>query len=189
MVKFCNRSYQERKIIFKTMFTVASLIPLSSLVFHSLPLLVSGPQGDDLFPALARQESPRGYPSHYTHAHAHAADADTQHSTSLELSPGEPDEKGEKITAILRWMREGLQGQQKGWANKKIRRITQSFVVLAFCRSNQNKLRYLTMNGELNIQKVRRVQKGKKKDVFYKSGCIKFQVIWIHSKALWDWYV
>lgn len=84
--------------------------------------MVSGPQGDDLFPALARQESPRGYPSHYTHA----ADADTQHSTSLELSPGEPDEKGEKITAILRRIKEGLQGQQKGWANKKIARKTQS---------------------------------------------------------------
>lgn len=78
----------------------------------SLSLLVSGPQGDDLFPALARQKSPRGYPSHYTHEQT--VDADTQHSTSLELSPGEPGEKGEKITAILRRMREGLQGQQKG---------------------------------------------------------------------------
>lgn len=78
----------------------------------SLSLLVSGPQGDDLFPALARQKSPRGYPSHYTHEQT--VDADTQHSTSLELSPGEPGEKGEKITAILRRMQEGLQGQQKG---------------------------------------------------------------------------
>lgn len=75
--------------------------------------MVSDPQGDDPFPVFARQESPRGYPSHYTRTRA-LADADTQHSTSLELPPGEPDEKGEEITTMLRHMREGQQGQKKG---------------------------------------------------------------------------